>query len=134
MAFTYDAGALDEPINHVRMLCRDTREDDPILQDEEVTAFIEAESGNIYMAAAAACEAIALDLGRNADVRGEVGSKAHEKWEQYQRMAERYRKLGRRPSNISIFSGAASAEGDASDGPAFRNDLHVTNYTSDSDE
>lgn len=92
MAWSYDATKLDDPLNLLRSLVRDTDEADQLIRDEEILATLAAEGANIYRAAAAVCEQIALDLGRELDLKGPVSSSAKEKYDQYVGMADRYRR------------------------------------------
>lgn len=105
MSFSYDPTKLDVPLNHVRLLTSDTIEDDHFLDDEEVNGFVAAEK-NDWLAAAAACEAIALRVGREKGVKGETTWDPKEKHDQYKAMAREYRKRGSRPG--SVYAGGIS--------------------------
>jgi len=73
VTFTYD-GLLGDDLQKVRHLTRDTIEDDAFLTDEEIRFHLE-ERGDIYLAAADACEVIATKLGREMD-RSAIGLSA----------------------------------------------------------
>lgn len=73
MTFTYD-GTLDTDLEKVRHLIDDKNEKDPLLSDEEINFHLD-ERGDIYLAAADACEAISIQLGRMID-RSAIGLSA----------------------------------------------------------
>jgi hypothetical protein len=135
MAFTYDAAQLaNNPLFQVRSKIRDTRADDQLLQDEEITDCLLEENGKVYLAAAAACERIVLELTREMGVRGDTVYDPEAKAEMYRRMAEKYRKLGARSGMgaASVFAGGISkadvaarkSDGDAV-APSFTATLHT---------
>lgn len=128
MAFTYDPERLDLPLNRVRLLIQDTVEDDPLLQNEEILSFVE-EEGNVYRAAAAACDSIALKLGRESDSKGETQWLSKEKAEHYTGRARelRQRAKGRaKPAAGGLSKSEKRAVADDTDRtqPAFTRELH----------
>ena len=56
MPTTYD---LDTPVGQVRLLVSDTTLDDPVFDDDELTAFLALEGGSVRLAAAQALDTIA---------------------------------------------------------------------------
>lgn len=66
MAWTYDATALDDPINQVRLKLGDTNSGDPQLEDEEIDLFLD-EAGSVEGAVRRAALAIASKYSRQAD-------------------------------------------------------------------
>jgi len=128
LAFTYDPTRLDLPLNRVRLLIQDTVEDDPLLQDEEILSFVE-EEGNVYRAAAAACDSIALKLGRESDSKGETQWLSREKVEHYTGRAKELRlKASRRarPAAGGLSKSGKRAAEEQADRvrPAFTRDSH----------
>lgn len=67
MPWTYNAGALDQPLNAVRLMIGDTNTSDQQLQDEEILSFIAASGGNVASAAASAAKALAFKYARSVD-------------------------------------------------------------------
>ncbi len=128
MSFSYDPTRLDLPLNRVRLLIQDTVADDPLLQDEEVLSFIE-EEGNVYRAAAAACDSIALKLGRESDSKGETQWLSKEKAEHYTGRARELRRQASRRAKpgaggLSKSEKRAAADDTDRTQPAFTRDLH----------
>ena len=129
MTFSYDATKLDEPLNWVRLRIKDTREDDPLLQNEEINSFV-AENGNLYRAAAAACRSIALELGRESDARGETQWLSKEKADHYRLMAADFESRAKRKAKpfaggLTVSAKEARAEDPDLVQPAFTRDLQV---------
>lgn len=58
MAFTYD---LSTDVGKVRLLITDTHEPDPIFQDDELTALLALEGGDVRLGSALALETIATN-------------------------------------------------------------------------
>jgi len=88
MAWTYDANALDEPLNAVRMLVGDTNTNEQLLQDEEIEAFIDITDSNVA-AAAAAARALSAKYARSVDKWvGDLKILASQKQRQFLRLYE----------------------------------------------
>jgi hypothetical protein len=127
MGWSYDVTRLDEPLNLIRSLVRDTDEADNLIQDEEILATLAAEGNHVYRAAAAVCDQIALDLGRELDLKGAISSSSRDKFDQYVGMADRYRQRAKGRAK-PLAGGLSRAEKESRESdpdrvqPAFRRD------------
>ena len=71
MIWTYSGDPSSCPKDEVRYLIGDTKEDDPLLSDDEIEYTITKNPGNIYTAAAKCCDAVLATLAR--DIESTVG-------------------------------------------------------------
>jgi hypothetical protein len=129
MAWTYDANALDEPLNSVRMLVGDTNEYEQLLQDEEIEAFIAITDSNVS-AAALAARALSAKYARSVDKWvGDLKILASQKQRQFLHL---YEQLTLTASSHGVPSAGgirvSQKEAQAGDGdlvsPAFRIGMH----------
>jgi hypothetical protein len=93
MAWTYDSADLDNTtsagrLNIVRLLVGDVNEDDPQLQDEEVS-FSLSETGNYYYAAAYCCRLLASKYARmvNTQLDGALEAEYSDRIKNYNLLA-----------------------------------------------
>lgn len=110
MSWTYDTSLLPtSALMQVRFLVQDTDDNDRLVEDEEIS-FVLSQTGNdIYRAAYNLCNAIALKLGRELDVKGEIGFSSREKYEHYKELAMELKELSTTQGGaIEIFAGGIS--------------------------
>lgn len=96
MAWTYGADPLNDPTDEVHFLAGDTDPDDPLLQDEEIALLLAMYPKPVgkpaYLAAAAACDAIAARFGRQMQRSiGDLAASAQQKFEHYLQLAAQLR-------------------------------------------
>lgn len=99
MAWTYSGNPQTSPRDELRFTIGDTTEADPLLSDEEVDFLLDANGGNVRLAAVAACRAGVAKLAREADFSSGVTSlSASQRREGLQTLLEQLRQsAGRRP-------------------------------------
>lgn len=107
MAWNYSGDPSASKLDGVRFLVRDTDIADPILQDAEVNFSLSQNGNNLYRAAAAICDGIALELGRELTFEGDIAWSSKEKYEQYKQMAAEYR-IQASKSGGAVFAGGIS--------------------------
>lgn len=92
MAFTYD---LSTTVGQVRFLVGDNDPDNILMQDEEIQFCINISFTSLYLAAAAACEAMAAKVSGNLTniVLGSLKIDETTKSEQLMAMADRFKAL-----------------------------------------
>lgn len=136
MAATYGADP-NEPIDRIRLLTGDTDVTAPLLQDEEIE-FLVANEGPIYMAAAAAADAIAGKFARKVDTRvGGISKSNSQATDHYLKLAKRLRSQQAEQA-VSFYAGGlskAEKRADAQDSdlpqPDFTRELHDNPYAGD---
>lgn len=85
MSWTFTNNPSGVPRDAVRILCGDTNENEPLLSDETIAWLLSEENGSTILAAARACELIASQFAREADISvGELSVK-------FSTLAENYR-------------------------------------------
>lgn len=116
MAWTYltDPGA--DNLNAVRMLCGQTSSgDDVLIYDEEINWLV-AQKASVYYAAAAACEALAVQYAQRQPTAEQVGQLSVT-WGDRAKMLEDRAKTLRRQAALSgatpFLGGADAADRDA---------------------
>jgi hypothetical protein len=130
MAWSYNPADLaTSKKDAVRYLVRDTNENDPLIEDEEITFTLSEEGQNIYRAAAQVCLTIAAELGRQLSLKGKVALDAKEQHDNYMKLAAKYERKA--ATGAAPFAGGISVadkstrERDADRTPAgFTRDLH----------
>lgn len=94
MSFTYDSSSLSTELNRIRLEIGDTNEDDPLLNDAEITK-IQAEYSNFYRRCSACCRLVSSKFARDVDyAAGIVSEKSSQLSKRYDDMAKRYAQLG----------------------------------------
>jgi len=95
MTWTYDLTLLaTSELFQVRMLIGDTDSTKQMLQDEEIGQLLVQYGNNIYLAAAAACRAIAAKLSKEADQKtGKIATWLTSRVKWYLQAAEGYEAL-----------------------------------------
>lgn len=96
MTWTYANAALNNPRDEVRLLVGDTNSTAQLIQDEDIDYFLslypKPAGKPAYLAAAAACDAIAARLARQAQRSlGALSIAAQQQYEHYVQEAERLR-------------------------------------------
>ena len=137
MVWSYGGQPDQSPVDALRLLIGDTDTTDPLLQDEEIGAFLTTYGINPatlptppYFAAAAACEAVAAKFARGADKTvGRLGIKSSQSAIAYERRAVLLRKRGL-IEGVSPYAGGISVaqkQAEVADGdrvrPAFTTTL-----------
>lgn len=94
--WTYDGDPTADPVDEIHFLAGDTDPDDPLLQNEEITLLLAMYPKPVdkpaYLAAAAACDAIAAKFGRQMQRSiGSLAASAQQKYEHYVALAQQYR-------------------------------------------
>lgn len=134
MSWTYDASLLStSALMQVRFFVQDTDANDTLVQDEEINFILSQTNNDVYKAAYNVCNAIALKLGRELDIKGEVSFSSKEKYEHYKTLAKELKDLSATQGSgmLNLFAGGISqSEKDAYRDdtdlvqPFFRRDLH----------
>lgn len=107
MSWTYDT-ALTASKDKVRFLVGDTDTNDQLLQNEEITYILIGKS-NVYRAAAEACRAIALKLGRELSLEAPAMSwSADDQYQHYISLADKYDKQAVASGAVGVFGGGIS--------------------------
>lgn len=110
VAWTYD-GDLTSSLNQVRLLIGDVDTTDQQLQDEEITLFLGTTGpfgfgGNLWLAAAACCDALAARYARQVDTKiGAFSAVLSERGRAYQSRARDLRRDATRRGGILPYAG-----------------------------
>jgi hypothetical protein len=118
--WTYDADFTTVK-DQIRFLIGDTDESDPLLEDSEIE-FMSSMSSSVHIAAAKACRAIAVKLGRQVDYSiGDLSEKLSQRAAAYLQMAMQ---LDADASRASFSSGVPSV-GFVTDGATMPDSLRM---------
>lgn len=107
MTFTYSSTDLSTTLARVRMLIGDTNSADAQLTDEEIDFFTDT-YGNVFFAAAAACDAVASRYARNVSKTvGPLSLQFGDRQQQYRDLAARLRYQGA-TGGLAVYAGGIS--------------------------
>ena len=111
MTWTYDPSDIENSQkDQVRLLCGDTDSTEQFLQDEEIEYLIKLH-GSTLSAAAAACEAIAAKLARQADQKtGKIATWLSKRVDKYLEVAESLKKQAQIISAIPYVGGISVSD------------------------
>lgn len=109
MSWTYDP-KLASSKDKVRFLIDDTDDLDQLLQDEEIE-FALGQFGNIFRAASALCETLAIKFAKQVGVSGGVNWDPAKQAEKYRELAKSLKVQASEAGNIGLFAGGLSVSG-----------------------